>query len=90
MGDVEVFTVLTVILVLLGLFMPFCNSMFGESSDADVSSLETSSTSFVSFASSMLKAFFWYYGDLIWWANAFKIVINIIWIYLLVRLVRGV
>lgn len=64
----------------------------GEEVTNDVSGLtgvEDDGISFTDFVISVVKAFFWYYGELNILANAVKLVINFIWAYLLVRLARG-
>lgn len=93
MSETTAFVLCTIILVSLGLFMPYVNELItGNSIDNnidDLAGVEDAGTSFSDFAGSMLQAFFWYYGELNLVGNAVKIIINFIWAYLLIRLVRG-
>lgn len=81
------FLLLTAILFAVGLIMPgvleSTGSQVTTNNLVDISIPKPSLT----WGPSMAISFFWYYGDLLWWANAIKIVINIFWIYLLVRLI---
>lgn len=93
MTETVVFSLLTVILVAWGIGMPFVILVeSGENITNDVAGLsdvEDSGLSFADFTVSMIKAFFWFYGDLNIFGNAVKIMVNFIWAYLLIRLIRG-
>ena len=93
MSETTAFVIVTIMLVCLGLFMPFVNELAtGEvinNSVSELSGVEDSGLSYIDFGYSMLKAFFWYYGNLNIVGNAVKIIINFIWAYLLARLIRG-
>lgn len=91
MAEAELFAILTVILVLLGLVMPYTNAWANDSSNSvnQFEDLQEESLSYTDFVGSLLRAFFWYYGELGAIANMIKVIINIMWGYCLFRLLRG-
>ena len=92
MGDAEIFSVLTVILFILGSMMPVVHSFAtGEGSDNQVENTEgmivdANVIGWRNTFDSLAKAFFWYYGELPFLLNMIKIIMNIIWLYLLIRI----
>ncbi len=94
MGDAEIFAYLTVILFTLGVIMPFVHSFAtGENVDNNIEGVEegidgtTASIGWTTVLQNLLKSFFWYYGELPLLLNAIKIMLNVIWLYILVKLI---
>ena len=87
------FVGMTILLLLLGSVMPFVNDFatgsYVENSIESLADVEEDGVDYLDFVGSMLKAFFWVYGDIGFWGNVVKVAMNFIWLYLLVRLIRG-
>lgn len=92
MADMDTFITLTIILVGLGFVMPFVNVFAGGNIITnDVEKLGEGVNTFadilVDVPLSMIKAFFWVYGDLPVFANIIKAILNFIWLVLLAKIV---
>jgi len=97
-NDVSILTIILFIFIGLGILLPFVNTGFnndvtnynteGLDNSFDSDTGETSITS-IALLSSILKMFFWTFGDLPFWLDGFFIILRLIFWILLYRQVRS-
>ena len=100
MNDLHVTIYIMVVFVTLGTVLPFVNEGFGQgTTSVDMQNLEASvsidtgseaALSGFTIITSILSMFFWTFGELPFWLDSFLIILRVVFVYSLIRLVRGV
>ncbi len=97
--DTVAFVSITTIFVLLGVMLPFINDTFGSTiGNTDVEGFkddlgqaaDNPLDAFFTVTTSVLKMFFWTFGALPFWIDAFFTMFRIILFVIIVKWVRGV
>ncbi len=97
--DTVAFVSITTIFVLLGVMLPFINDTFGlTSGNTDVEGFKDELgqavinplDAFLTISASILKMFFWTFGALPVWIDAFFFIFRITLFVIIVKWVRGV
>lgn len=97
--DTVAFVTITTIFVLLGVALPFINESFGGTgANTDVDgftddlgqSAANPLDAFLTVVTSVLKMFFWTFGSLPFWVDAFLTIFRILLFVIMIKWTRGV
>lgn len=98
MSDAKVIFLIVTIFIIVGTFLPFVNDEFGESSStsnvdeliSDVGDDTGGAVKILLVPLTIVKMFFWHFGNLPFWLNSIFWIMRIILAYTIYKHIRGV